>query len=504
MNNNKRIAKNAIMLYIRMFAMMGITLYTSRVILQILGVDDFGIYNLIGGIVVLFSFINGAMVASTQRFLNFELGKNNTDEAQKIFSASLNIHLIIAFVFILLAETIGLWFLNTYLNIPVERKNAANWVYQFTIITSAINIIRAPYNASIIAYERMSFYAYVSIFEVVFKLAIVFILLFFSDKLIIYAILITIISAITLWIYVHYCRSNFKICTKHLFKFDRQLYSALTSFSIWSLFGAFANVGANQGLNIILNIFFGVGLNAALGVANQINNAIYQFVSNFQTAFNPQIIKLYAANERDNFLNLILRTSKYSYFLLFLLVLPFFICCQEIMELWLIEVPAHSVYFCRLLLLFSLVDALQGPLWISAQATGKIKNYQLIMSTLILSNIPISYIILKLVPIPELSLLAKVAINIITAIVRVLYLNKLYGFPVWGYIKNVLFICFIVSVASSVVPILISYYIHNNLRIIASIFASLVFSALVIYSIGLKSYERDFVKLLFSKIINRL
>ena len=222
--NNKRIAKNTLLLYIRMFLMMGITLYTSRVVLQMLGVDDFGIYNVVGGIIVLFSFINNAMVASTQRFLNFELGRGNVEEAQKVFAASLNIYLIIVVIFMLLAETLGLWFLNRYINIPPERTVAANWVYQFTIITSIINIIRTPYNASIIAHERMSFYAYISIIEVVLKLLVVYLVYLFADRLISYAALITIVTLIVFGGYYLFCRKKFPIC-RYKFEYDKRSWT---------------------------------------------------------------------------------------------------------------------------------------------------------------------------------------------------------------------------------------------------------------------------------------
>ena len=272
--NNKRIAKNTLLLYIRMFLMMGITLYTSRVVLQMLGVDDFGIYNVVGGIVVLFSFINNAMVASTQRFLNFELGRGNVEEAQKVFAASLNIYLVIVMIFMLLAETVGLWFLNRYINIPPERTVAANWVYQASLVAAALNFVRMPYNAAIIAYERMSFYAYTSIIEAALKLGIVFLLYAFADKLIAYAWLVSVVALLILLMYVFFCRRVFAICRHHTFAYDKRRYTALVNFSGWSLFGSVANMGASQGVNILLNIFFGVFVNAAMGIANQVSGAV--------------------------------------------------------------------------------------------------------------------------------------------------------------------------------------------------------------------------------------
>ena len=409
--NNKRIAKNTLMLYIRMLMIMVVNLYTSRVILQALGVEDFGLYNVVGGVVVLFTFINNAMVTSTQRFLNFEIGKNDYEEARNVFSTSLNIHFIIAVIFLVLAETIGLWFLNTYLQIPDGREIAANWVYQFSILVSILNIIRSPYNAAIIAHEHMSFYAYVSIIEVVLKLAIVYMVYLFADRLIAYAFLMMIVTLIILGAYYIFCKKKYSIC-KYKFEYNKKRYLELASFSGWSLFGSMANMGASQGVNIILNMFFGVTVNAAMGIANQVNAAVYQFVSSFQTAFNPQIIKSYAAGDRTYFISLIMNTSRYSFLLLFLLALPIYICCPEILSIWLGTVPEYAVEFCRLMLVFSLIDAVQGPLWVSAQATGKIRNYQIIMSTLILLNLPVSYLLLRLFFIFELAILTKVIIYI--------------------------------------------------------------------------------------------
>lgn len=501
--NNKRIAKNTLLLYIRMFLMMGITLYTSRVVLQMLGVDDFGIYNVVGGIVVLFSFINNAMVASTQRFLNFELGRGNVEEAQKVFAASLNIYLVIVMIFMLLAETVGLWFLNRYINIPPERTVAANWVYQASLVAAALNFVRMPYNAAIIAYERMSFYAYTSIIEAALKLGIVFLLYAFADKLIAYAWLVSVVALLILLMYVFFCRRVFAICRHHTFAYDKRRYTALVSFSGWSLFGSVANMGASQGVNILLNIFFGVFVNAAMGIANQVSGAISLFVGNFQTAFNPQIVKSYASGEMERFINLILKASKYSYYLLFLIALPCFICCNEILQLWLGEVPLHAVSFCRLLIIFSLIDAIQGPLWMSAQATGKIKHYQLLMSCLILLNLPVTYVVLKLFPIAELGLIIRVSINIITAVVRVVYLKLLFPFPVIRYVKETVGTCIVVSVMSVLFPWLIYQNTDGLSLLCLTISASLVCTLVFIYIIGLSCSERQIVLNIIRRIFNK-
>ena len=488
--NNKRIAKNTLMLYVRMFLIMIVSLYTSRIILQALGIEDFGLYNVVGGVVVLFTFLNNAMVTSTQRFLNYEIGRHNLDEAQKVFSASLNIHTIIAGAFLLLAETVGLWFLNRYIQIPEGREVTANWVYQFSIIVSILNIIRSPYNAVIIAHEHMSFYAYVSIIEIILKLAIVYMVYLFADRLIAYAFMIMIVTLIILGAYYVFCKKNYAIC-KYKLEYDRKRYMALASFSGWSLFGSLANIGASQGINIILNMFFGVAVNAAMGIANQVNAAVYQFLSSFQTAFNPQIIKSYAVGDRTYFISLIMNTSRYSFLLLFLLALPIYICCPEILSIWLGAVPEYAVEFCRLMLLFLLIEAVQGPLWVSVQATGKIRNYQILMSILTLLNLPITYVLLVFFENPEIALIVRLTVNLIIAVARVIYLNHLYDFPIGRYLNDVIVKCLIVVTISYPVPYLIHRIMGTTIiDTIVNIFLALVCAIVVIALVGLRSNER--------------
>lgn len=490
MSNSKRIAKNTIFLYIRMLILMLVSLYTSRVVLAALGVEDYGIYNVVGGIVVLFTFINNAMITSTQRFLNYELGKNDQLQAQKVFSISLNIHILIAIFIFLLCETIGLWFLNTTIQYPESREFAVQVTYQLSVITTCVKIIRAPYNAAIIAYERMSFYAYLSILEAVLQLGIVFLLIAYnSDRLILYSILLCIVAIVVNLCYYAYCRTKFNICNYKLYR-DKSLYKQLLSFSGWSLFGSVANVGATQGLNMLLNVFFGVTVNAAMGIATQVNTAVASFVSSFQTAFNPQIVKSYAAGDYDYFIKLILSTSKYSYLLLFIIAFPIYVCCPEVLNIWLTEVPDYAVSFCRLMLIFALLDALQGPLWYSVQATGKIKTYQILMSLMILANLPIAYVCLKLGYSPSSVLAVRCIINLATLFVRLWYLNRLYKFPVMEFVYGVI---------GRIVPITIVTYLITYIpvetmtplmKIVAVVSMTIVTDFILILSIGLNKDER--------------
>lgn len=492
-SSNKRIARNTMMLYIRMFVIMGVTLYMSRVVLDALGVDDYGIYNIVGGIVVLFAFINGAMTTAVQRFLNYDLGRNDTSEAQCDFAASLNIYLGISVLFIILAETVGLWFLDTYINIPPTRAGAAWWAYQLTVLTTVLNMLRTVYNAAIIAHERMSFYAYTSIIEAALRLGVAFAIFMFPDRLISYAALLAAVSLIILAWYMVYCRAKFEICRHHTFTYEKARYRGLIGFSGWSMLGAMANTGAQQGCNVLMNIFFGVASNAALGIANQVNSAIYNFLSNFQTAFNPQIVKTYAAGEKENFTNLLINASKYSYFLMLMIIIPLYICCDEVLGLWLTEVPQHSASFCKLMFMFTMVDALQGPLWVSVQATGKIRNYQILMSILILSSVPVSYVLLKFIKVAEVILAVRVLANVVTAVARVIYLRKLLDFPIARYLKEVIAISLIVTAIAVVAPCVTYECLTGWAKVAVTVIVAILSTALTVFFIGMKRNERNFV-----------
>ena len=491
--NNKRIAKNTAMLYVRMFLVMGVTLFTSREVLRILGVDDFGIYNIVGGIIVLFTFLNSAMTTSTQRFLNFELGRGRLDNVSKYFSASVTIHILIAIVTLLVGEIIGVWFLNEYIKIPEGREYAANWTLHFSLLGAAVNIIRTPYNAAIIAYEKMSFYAYISIIEVLLRLGVVYLLLIGDfDKLILYSVLMFIVICVVTFFYYIYSRQKFKECRFRLF-YDKSLYKSLMSFSGWSLFGSLANVGSYQGTNIILNIFHGVGANAAVGIANQVQTAVSSFVANFQTAFNPQLVKSYAAGENSYFIKLILRTSKYSFYLLFVISLPIYIYCDKLLGIWLSYVPPYAVDFSRLIILVSLLDAIQGPLWISVQATGRIKVYQICVSLLTLTNIPFSYIAMKNGYPPSGVLVIKIIVSCVLLFYRIGYLRKTMNLSVRLFSKEVLIPSVIISGVSYVAIYLLSMLGNGMVNLLAVSAVSVLLNIVMIMWIGLTTEERLFL-----------
>lgn len=503
--SNKRIAKNTIMLYIRMFFMLAVGLYTSRVVLHVLGASDYGIYNIIGGVVVLFSFINNALINATQRFLNFNLGKNDINAVHHVFCMSMNAYFILSLIFIFLAETIGLWFVNTQLNIPENRHNAALWVYQFSILTFIVNLLRIPYNATIIAYERMDFYAYVSLIEVTLKLAVVYLLFVTSyDKLILYALLYTMIPIMMNIVYKIYCNKHFSV-TKYQLIWNKEIFRNLFSFSGWSLFGSIANMSAQQGINILVNIFYGVTVNAAVGIANQVTTNVYQFISNFQTAFQPQIVKTYAANETESFHKLILRSAKFSYFMMFLLALPIILTTQDILEVWLVKVPKYTAIFCQLILGFLIIECVSAPLWMAVQATGKIKRYQILMTICIFMNFPLTYTVFKIGMPVYYAWIIRIFVNVITVFARCIYMKKYLEFPLLDFFKKVVKPILIVSTISIPIPYFISISTTSGIEnIIIVTIISILISLVSIYTFGLNVNEKKFINdILIRKILRK-
>ncbi len=491
-SNNKRIAKNTFMLYIRMFVMMLVSLYTSRIVLDALGENDYGIYNVIGGVVVLFSFLNSALLQATQRFLNFELGKKDLSGAHDVFCMSMNSYIILSVVFFFAAETIGLWFVNTQLNIPSERMYAANWVYQLSVITFIVNLIRVPYNATIIAYEKMDFFAYLSIVEVVFKLLVVYLIIICAfDKLIFFALLYTIIPFLITYSYKLYCNRKFSI-TRYKYYWNKDTFKKLFSFSGWSLFGSIANVLASQGLVILVNIFHGVAANAAMGIANQVSSKVTQFFTNFQMAFNPQIVKKYAGGETESMYKLIFSASKVSYYIMLVVSLPLILEMDNILNLWLVSVPQYTKEFSQLILVFMLIEALSAPLWMFVQATGRIKTYQVLMGFLIFLNFPIVYIVLSL-GYPVYSVwVVRIIVDIVTCTVRCFYIQQKFNFPLSRYVSKVILPILIVSALVLPIP----FYIHCCdcslwSRMMATAASSILISAITIYFVGLDSQEKE-------------
>lgn len=501
-NNNLRIVKNTMFLYFRMLLTLGVTLYTSRVVLNNLGVQDFGIYNVVGGVVTMMAFLSGAMSSSTQRFLAFELGKNNIERLAKVFKMSLNIHWLIVFIVVLVAETVGLWFVNTKLVIPPARLVAANWIFQCSVFSFCFTVLGVPYNALIIAHEKMKAFAYVSIVDVLLKLIMVYFLANYAgDKLKLYAMLMALVSLIIFFCYYTYARWQFEV-TRFSWYWDSNLFRTLSSYTGWNLFGNVAGVATNQGINILLNLFFGASINAARAIAFQVNAAITGFVSSLQVSINPQIVKSYASGDERYMHQLIIAGSKYTFFLLYLLSLPILLYTETILSIWLINPPELSVLFCRLVLVDSLINCLSGSLMAAVQATGKIKCYQATIGGIIFMNFPLSYIALSNGFHADVVFYVSIGVSIIALLFRLFLLKTLIGLDVYR------FICKVIGRAVLVVAFcLLPYHqieintghifidlIYNSLVVIAS-------TVFVIYTLGFESFERKFVK---NKAVNIL
>lgn len=493
--NNKRIAKNTLFLYFRMLITMAVTLYTSRVVLSALGVVDYGIYNVVGGVVAMFSFLNGAMSSSTQRYLTFELGKGDTVRLNQVFNASLRIHLGIALGILILGETIGLWFLNTQMNIPADRMNAAQWVYQLSILASMVTILSIPYNAVIIAYEKMSAFAYISIIEVSLKLLIVYLLLLFRmDKLILYAFLMLAVSASIRMIYTLYCNKQFKTIHTAPLK-DKKLLKEMTGFAGWNMFGNLAAIGFSQGINILLNIFFGPVVNAARGITTQVQGAIQQFCTNFQIAMNPQITKSYAADDTAYLHSLIFRSSRFSFYLLLILSLPVMMETETILSIWLKEVPPHTVNFIRLTLCIGLVDSVANPLITAAQATGRIKIYQIVVGGILLLIIPTGYTVLKMGFAPESVIIIHLTMVIIAQTARLIMIRPMIHLSLRQYILKVGINIILTSLAAIVLPLLLHYYLPKSfISFMVICLCSTLSAGVSSYLIGFSKNEKIFIK----------
>lgn len=500
--NNKRIAQNTILLYFRMLFMMVVSLYTSRVILSILGVEDFGIYNVVGGIVGLFSFLNGSMSTATQRYLTFEIGMDNIQNLRKVFSLCITIHFIIALIIFILAETIGLWLLTTQMNIPPERVDAAMWVYQLSIFTCIILIMSVPYNADIIAHEKMGTFAYISIFEVTTKLLIVYLLNYINyDKLKVYAILMFCIQCIIRVIYGIYCKRHF-IETQYKFIWDSKLIKEMFGFAGWNMFGIIASIGITQGINILLNMFFSPIVNAARGIAVQVQNAITGFSANFQLALSPQITKSYAQHEIKQMHKLIFASSKYSFLLLYFLSLPLLIETCQVLQWWLKEVPDHTINFVRIMLCISMVNVMADSFIVASQATGKIRTYQILVGGALLFIVPTAYIALKLGYPPESVFFTHLLYAILAQIIRVYLVRKLVHFSIFNYIKNVVIRIIAVALLSLILPLFC--YFSMNISFIRFLIVGITAVLSVIistYFIGLEKTERNFIK---TQIQNKL
>ncbi len=503
-SNNKRIAKNTLLLYFRMLFLMAISLYTGRVILTALGIEDFGIYNVVGGVVAMFSMLSGSLSAAISRFITYELGTRNQEKLKKIFSSAVTIQILLGLVIVLLAETVGVWFLNTKMVIPSERLIAANWVLQFSILTFVINLISVPYNATIIAHEKMSAFAYISIVEAVGKLAIAyFIMISPMDRLIFYAILMCSVAVIIRLIYGIYCKRHFEECTYHFF-WDKELLRSMFGFAGWNMIGASSAVLREQGGNIVINLFCGPTVNAARGIASQASNAVQSFVNNFMIALNPQITKSYASGDHSHMMTLIFQGARLSFYMLLLLSLPIIVNTEYILTLWLGNVPEHTTLFVQLILLFAMSESISNPLVTAMLATGKIRNYQIVVGGIQMMNLPISYILLRIGCIPETVIFVAIGISQCCLAVRLWMLQSMIGLEVRHYLRKVYFNVITVISCASILPLIAAYYLDSNFSnfVLLSVIC-VTMSVIVIFYLGCNVQERTFVLSKVSKFLKR-
>lgn len=494
LNSRSRVAKNTLFLYFRMLVTMAVGIYTSRVVLAMLGVSDYGIYNVVGGFVGMFAMISASMAASVQRFLSHEIGKKEKGNIIAIFTNAVLIHWGLAALILLIAETIGLWFLNNKLNIPSERYIAANVVYQFSLITFLIEVVSVPYNASLIAFEKMKAFAYVSIIQAILKLAIVYVLVLGDfDRLILYGVLNTLVACSIRIIYSIYVKRNIPEC-----KNDRRIHKKeirpMLSFAGWNMFGATSGIATDQGVNIVLNIFFGVVVNAARGISNQINAAVRSFVSNFQLAASPQIIKLYAAGEKDEMLNLVFNTSRYSFIMMMALGLPIVFNAEFILNLWLVTPPQHTVIFVQISLLTGLGYALSQPLSYAMHASGKVRNYQIVVGITSFMCLPVTYLVLKFGGVPESAYITALVFEFVVMMAKLVMLKPMIGIPIRQFLTNVVVKCYVLFIISSILPFCLYRSLESGLFcFFVEAFVTELCVLTTSFFLGLTASERKFV-----------
>lgn len=480
-------------MYIRMFVMMLVSLYTSRVILNVLGVEDYGTYNVVGGVVSMFTLLTASMSASISRYLTFSLGKGDYETLRRVFSVSVEVQIAMAVVIVLAVEAVGVWFLNTQMKIPPERMVAANWVMQCSLISFVVGLLMVPYNASIISHERMNIYAYISIWDAVMKLVIVYALYVSPfDKLKSYAVLLLIVSTLTTVIYWVYCLRNFEECRFQIVK-DKRLVKEMASFAGWGMLGDGAWMLNTQGVNILMNLFFGVVLNAARGVATTVDNVVQSFVRNFMVALNPQITKSYASGDYEYMHRLIFMGSKYSYFLMLFFFVPISLETRTILTLWLKIVPDYAVVFTQLTLMSTMCFMLGNTLITAIQATGQIRMYSIVMGLMALSNFPLTWIAFALKASPVWAYIIYLAIFFCMIFVRLYMTKDKIHLSAWDFVNKVLLRSACTTVFAFLLPgLLCVFQADSILRMLEVCFVSVLGSLLAIYFVGLDKLEREF------------
>ena len=496
--NNKRIAKNTALLYLRTMFVMLVTLYTSRVILKVLGVEDYGTYQVIGGLVMMFSVISNALSSAISRFITFEIGRGDKEKLRRIFSSSLIIQLGISIIFLLITESLGSWFLHNKMLIPNGRMYAAEWVLHCSLITFCINLISVPYNACLIAHEHMKAFAYVSVLDAVMKLCVSFLIAVSPvDRLISYAILLMFLSLGIRYIYARYCHINFEE-TKGKLSFDKTIFKEISDFAGWNFFTNAASVFNNQGVNMLINVYFGVAVNAARGIAQQVENAVMNFVNNFTTAINPQITKSYAVNEKESMYVLVCRGAKFSYLAMLFFAMPLFFETDIILNTWLVKVPDYSIAFVRLALILGMLDCLGKSSFTASLATGRMKRYAIIYTPVAILEFPITWIAFTFGAEVIWAYYIYVIVRCLCLIVRLYLLKDLLGFDPLFFVKSVYARIVPATIIASIPMVLVVFYLPNGyIRLLISIIVGCLSVAIASILIAMTSCER---KAILSKV----
>ncbi len=497
-NENKRIAYNTVLLYVRMGILVLISLYTSRMILKTLGVEDFGINNVVGGVITFLGFLTNSLAGASSRYITFYLGKGNLPELKNIFQNIVLIHVLFAGVVFLIGETVGLWFVLTQLNIPAAREHAAMWVYQLSILTSMGSLLSTPFNAAIIAHEKMSAFAYLTLGDALLKLIAVFVLIYIpADKLIFYALYMFTIQAFDFTLYILYCKRHFEETKDiQLRQTDRKLFKDIFSYAGWTMNGNLAIFGYTQGLNILLNIFFNPVVNAARGIAVQVQSIANNFCTNFQMAINPQLTKSYAANHLERMHSLVVASSKYSVYLMLLICIPLSLEADTVLSWWLGSFPDHTKSFLRLILFTSILFCLSNPIINSVHATGRIKKFQIVEGTILLLIVPISYLLLRFTTLPpEVVFFVHITVEIIAQYARLRIVLPLIQMPMDAYVRQVLCKIVPVFVLSVGLSLLVYRQAPDNFIGFLLVCASSTLILLgCIYLLGLSPQEKTMVK----------
>ena len=499
-DNNKRIAKNTAYLYIRMAVVMVVSLYTSRKVLETLGVSDYGVYDVMGGVIGMLGYANTLLAGGISRFLTIALGEGNMQNLKKLFSTTLSMTMLSAFVVLALGESIGLWFVYTNLNIPTGRMVAAIWVYQCALISSCLTIIQSPFTASVISHEKMSIYAYMSIWDSAVKLLIVYLLIISGyDKLIVYGSLLLLSNFLNVVIYRLYCLKKFEECTNRL-GFNVEIFKKILGYNSWNMIGGFAGVLTNYGVNIIVNIFFGTTVNAARGIATQVSAIVQNLFSNFQMAANPQIYKYYAQQNLNEMYNLVINTSKYCTYLLLCIVVPICVNVTGLLGIWLHEVPPFTALFVQLSMIYILVCSIDAPVGISIHAVGRMKTPNLSTALVNLCVFPLSWMAFKFGGAPHYGYLFMI-LSVVLCLTIDLYIVKLYiEFPVWMFVKKCFSPIIIISLCSTCISMIVRYCIPVSQiwGVLASTTLSVGLVSTFIFLVGL---PRGIRKMIVSKII---